>query len=58
MVRVFLDVDIGDPAQKMEETEAYNRTLLFLKDVGQKQLGLDAQSPDELDEEGVPSLYD
>lgn len=52
MVRVFLDIDIGDPATSKEESEAYKRTLQYLKDVGHKQLGLDASTPDELDEEG------
>jgi hypothetical protein len=52
MVRVFLDIDIGDPVQASTETDAYNRTFEFLKEVGWKQLGLDAETPEVLDGEG------
>lgn len=49
MVKVFLDIDIGDAARYAEESAAYQRAQAFLKECG-SQYGLPSSMAD-LDEE-------
>ncbi|KAL6747106.1 cyclophilin [Haematococcus lacustris] len=48
--RVFLDIDIGDPAEYAEQLAQYTRAGEYLASVGM-QLGLPQQAPESLDEE-------
>ncbi|KAJ9515569.1 hypothetical protein QJQ45_021668 [Haematococcus lacustris] len=48
--RVFLDIDIGDPAEYAEQLAQYTRAGEYLASVGM-QLGLPQQAPESMDEE-------